>query len=128
MLDTSFEVADFDPLNQNAKKLPSFVTGFKPSIHLTCGPSATNSDPTPNYNTYTPVYPTLTSVPANHPKQASFEATDTDVELLRKYGLDKFSLAGEISIDASKIERPCTSATAIQTKTHSTRSKWTDFD
>lgn len=88
-LDTSLDLEDFDPLNQNAKPIPRqpqrLVT---PTLGLNEKQmSASMNRPIAFSN---PVYP------FHLPQQLSSQAvrSEDDVELLRKYGLDQFHLSG----------------------------------
>lgn len=94
---TSFELDDFDPLNQNAKKIPAFMNPPPASVVLTQmlstspGTSQSNSQHAQAFSN--PVYPYYLPQHTN-PQQLTENATkqDEEIELLRKYGLDRFKL------------------------------------
>lgn len=94
-MDTSLELEDFDPLNQNAKKIPNIPPRLTPTFQTpTVGIpiQSTNSLPVQSYSN--PVY--NIHMPPMLPPQPSIRHTiakhDDDVEWLRKYGLDRFHL------------------------------------
>lgn len=102
-LDTSFELEDFDPLNQNAKSIP-------PIIPRTA-------------NTYNPVYPnTFHGAMAAAPPQAlpRRKEIDAESELLQQYGL--LSLLDSSSSSTTKQH------TSNGSATRSSRKDWTEFD
>lgn len=96
--EASFDVDDFDPLNQNAKKipvapkrlpmvLPPILTTVPSAIPLNQGQAFSN----PMYPQFIPSYmqKSRNSTPTNSIINSRI---DDDVELLRKYGLDRFKL------------------------------------
>lgn len=105
---TSFELDDFDPLNQNAKQLP--IVSRASSVVLSQIPSTVTSGTTTAQNRSqafsNPVYPFY--LPGQQPHQITLPSSsstsstasvarnssksDDDIELLRKYGLDSFKL------------------------------------
>lgn len=114
---TSFEIDDFDPLNQNAKKLPILSKAPSPSSIVlptisTTAAAATkpqsriqafsnpvypfhmpNQPPKPQYPPPPSQQSTVIPSSSGHvlpPNNQKF--LDDDVELLRKYGLDRFKL------------------------------------
>ncbi|XP_030371349.1 DENN domain-containing protein 1C isoform X2 [Scaptodrosophila lebanonensis] len=113
---TSFDLEDFDPLNQNARPLPSLnKLHNKKSTTLPAGVSSSivqsTADISPMANSiHNPLYPyfapkhkaTVAAVTSRAPplptslppqiQRSSASGTDDDFELLRKYGLDQFSL------------------------------------
>ncbi|KAH8277741.1 hypothetical protein KR018_004443, partial [Drosophila ironensis] len=135
---TSFDLEDFDPLNQNARPLPSISKTFgKKSSTLPAGVncnvmvSATSSPHSnPLYPYFAPKHmatvaaltgraaPNPTVPPAQIQIQRNNMAVkpDDDFELLRKYGLDQFTL----------------NASATEKQQHLTTGKgmtnWTTFD
>lgn len=82
---TSFELEDFDPLNKNArqipraKKQPPALPIIQPAFAALPAPAFSN-----------PVYPF--HVPNQQASLATTAKVDDDIELLRKYGLDRFHL------------------------------------
>ena len=93
---TSFDLEDFDPLNMNAKPIPMTLinttvtgTGF-PVLPNHKGMSLNRCTIPSVHN---PIYPYFT--PQHHKVVPSSSGTDInrhDAELLKKYGLDQFSL------------------------------------
>lgn len=83
---TSFELDDFDPLNKNAKQIPKPA---KP-LPVPIGQSVFTAVPIRLSAFSNPVYPF--HVPAQPSLTAATTKIDEDVELLRKYGLDRFHL------------------------------------
>ncbi|KQS70806.1 DENN domain-containing protein 1A isoform X5 [Drosophila erecta] len=103
---TSFDLEDFDPLNQNARPLPPLTTAF--SKKCSTLPAGVNSSVVAS-SVSNPLYPyfapkhmaTVAAVtgrtPSTHPPPQMHRSTiaakpDDDFELLRKYGLDQFTL------------------------------------
>lgn len=114
-LDTSFEIEDFDPLNQNAKVLPPLVTR----------PAQTANNPTFSMtSTYNPVYPTTYhgAMAASAPPQAlpRRKEIDAESELLQQYGL--LSLLDSSS--SSTKQHYASNGTSIR----SSRKDWTEFE
>lgn len=114
-LDTSFEIEDFDPLNQNAKTIPTIIsrTPAQKSQELV---SAITS------NTYNPVYPnTFHGAMAAAPPQAlpRRREIDAESELLQQYGL--LSL---LDSSSSTTKQPQANGSAPR----SYRKDWTEFD
>ncbi|XP_065366629.1 uncharacterized protein LOC135959596 isoform X2 [Calliphora vicina] len=140
---SSFDLEDFDPLNQNARPLPTHTVGGtktttssritqKKSTTLPTNaknPSAlmtTSSISNPLYTYYTPQHlpPTALKPPTEKPPPLPktvpppMPPPDEDFELLRKYGLDQFTL----------ITTTVTSTTNSSTITTTGMSNWTTFD
>lgn len=101
--EASFEVDDFDPLNQNAKQIPA-VPKRTPVVLPTVPSSVPKSAPpnhanpgfsNPMYPYFIPSYLQQSANAAQPPASNPMNNTtkiDDDVELLRKYGLDRFKL------------------------------------
>lgn len=90
-LDTSIELEDFDPLNQNAKPIPSLplVVGRMNGSSSAINPVIVGGFNNPLYPYFEP--PFMSTSP--QPSAAAFGASgDDDSELLRKYGLDQLTL------------------------------------
>lgn len=148
----SFDLEDFDPLNQNARPLPSIgklstgaaaaCAGMKAKTlpanatnpaSLMMMNNSSNSISNPTYNIYTPKHlqppsekppPLPTSIPPPLPPP------DEDFELLRKYGLDQFSLitaaVTSTSNSAAVTAVPTTKTNGLTTS--SGMQNWTTFD
>lgn len=119
----SFEVDDFDPLNQNARQLPPVPKRSSivlPTIPSSLPPSNAESVNNPIYPYHqsrpqafsNPVYPyhqPPVAQPTNQPFRRSTDPLampsiykdDDETELLRKYGLDRLNL-----VDAKKHDKP----------------------
>lgn len=87
---------DFDPLNQNAKQIPP-VPKRPPAVlpqELASSVAFRGSSQGRNPAFSNPVYPYFTPLKQTQPAAQPLNTTkhDDDVELLRKYGLDHFSL------------------------------------
>ncbi|XP_055855595.1 M-phase inducer phosphatase isoform X2 [Episyrphus balteatus] len=145
---TSFDLEDFDPLNQNAKPLPtSTATSTQmalksrflapPPSHASPAGQSTKSTTLPASSASSnisgvsnPLYPYFTpqhrsTLPSD--MNGSNNARDDDFELLRKYGLDQFSFASEPStssgLNSSNLNRmPTATATAAS------MNNWTTFE
>lgn len=101
--EASFEVDDFDPLNQNAKQIPA-VPKRTPVVLATVPSSVPKVPPqnhgnpgfsNPMYPYFIPSYLQKSANAAQPPASNAVNNTtkiDDDVELLRKYGLDRFKL------------------------------------
>ncbi|KRJ98456.1 DENN domain-containing protein 1A isoform X5 [Drosophila yakuba] len=127
---TSFDLEDFDPLNQNARPLPPLSTAFSKKCNtLPAGVNSsvvTSSVSNPLYPYFAPKHmATVAAVtgrtPSMHPPPQIQRSTiaakpDDDFELLRKYGLDQFSL------NANGTEKP------QQLTTGKGMNNWTTFD
>ncbi|XP_039502269.1 DENN domain-containing protein 1A isoform X5 [Drosophila santomea] len=127
---TSFDLEDFDPLNQNARPLPPLSTAFSKKCNtLPAGVNSsvvTSSVSNPLYPYFAPKHmATVAAVtgrtPSMHPPPQIQRNTiaakpDDDFELLRKYGLDQFSL------NANGTEKP------QQLTTGKGMNNWTTFD
>lgn len=89
-VNTSFELEDFDPLNKNAKHISNAAK--PPSVPKIQPTFASVPPPPPNRMSAfsNPVYPF--HVPTQQTSLATTAKVDDDVELLRKYGLDRFHL------------------------------------
>ena len=89
---SSFEIEDFDPLNENAKPIPhvpSFTksaTSSPPTSSLTVNNGQINPYFTPQHHANH--FSTMSMSLVAHKKPE----TQDDIELLRTYGLDKFTL------------------------------------
>ncbi|XP_016971240.1 DENN domain-containing protein 1A isoform X4 [Drosophila rhopaloa] len=127
---TSFDLEDFDPLNQNARPLPPLSKAFgKKSSTLPAGVNSSvvaSSVSNPLYPYFAPKHmATVAAVtgrtPPMHPPPHNQRNTiaakpDDDFELLRKYGLDQFTL------NANGTEKP------QQLTTGKGMNNWTTFD
>ena len=137
----SFDLEDFDPLNQNARPLPTLIgtnnivssqntqkksttlptNATNPSTLMT-----TSSISNPLYTYYTPQHmpqnslkpPTEKPPPLPKSVPPPMPPPDEDFELLRKYGLDQFTL----------ITTTVTSTSNSSTITTTGMSNWTTFD
>ncbi|KAG4066981.1 hypothetical protein HA402_007729 [Bradysia odoriphaga] len=113
---TSFELEDFDPLNKNAKPMPppktALVASSSQSLNRVPLPGLAN----PMYPYYTP----QRQMPLKKPQNST---NDDDVELLRKYGLDQFSLVDDCNMGASG-----SSQSNGSMRNSSDRNNWTVFD
>lgn len=133
-LDTSFDLEDFDPLNSNAKMLPSIQQQRPPSqvahdlastmfAASASRPTPTNNahQPISNYHHYNPVYPMNQGGMAAAPPQALPRRIEIDAEtdLLRQYGL--LSL---LDVSSSAMAQQANGSAAPP----SSRKDWTDFD
>lgn len=96
--EASFEVDDFDPLNQNAKQIPAVPKRSPvvlPPVQSSVPKGLSQSQPpafsNPMYPYFLPTYlqQSANSGPLNTTNNTKI---DDDVELLRKYGLDRFKL------------------------------------
>lgn len=85
---TSFELEDFDPLNQNAKPIPPPKTAAV--VAAAASSQSLNRIPMPGLSN--PMYPYYTPQHQMPAKKLQSNTNDDDVEWLRKYGLDQFSL------------------------------------
>jgi len=127
---TSFDLEDFDPLNQNARPLPPLSKAFgKKCSTLPAGVNSSvvaSSVSNPLYPYFAPKHmATVAAVtgrtPPMHPPPPHQRSTiaakpDDDFELLRKYGLDQFTL------NANGTEKP------QQLTTGKGMNNWTTFD
>lgn len=127
---TSFDLEDFDPLNQNARPLPPLSTAFaKKCSTLPAGVNSSvvaSSVSNPLYPYFAPKHmATVAAVtgrtPPMHPPPQIQRNTiaakpDDDFELLRKYGLDQFTL------NANGTEK------SQQLSTGKGMNNWTTFD
>ncbi|XP_041563173.1 DENN domain-containing protein 1A isoform X4 [Drosophila elegans] len=134
---TSFDLEDFDPLNQNARPLPPLSKAFgKKSSTL---PAGVNSSVVAASSVSNPLYPyfapkhmaTVAAVtgraPPMHPPPLHQRSTiaakpDDDFELLRKYGLDQFTL------NANGTEKAQQQQQHQQLTTGKGMNNWTTFD
>ncbi|XP_016968158.1 serine/arginine repetitive matrix protein 1 isoform X6 [Drosophila biarmipes] len=128
---TSFDLEDFDPLNQNARPLPPLSKAFgKKCSTLPAGVNSSvvaSSVSNPLYPYFAPKHmATVAAVtgrtPPMHPPPPNQRSTiaakpDDDFELLRKYGLDQFTL------NANGTEKP-----QQQLTTGKGMNNWTTFD
>lgn len=114
---TSFDLEDFDPLNQNARPMPPLGKSFGNSNHksksstLPAGVNSSVINQQVNNTVSNPLYPyfapkhmatvaavtsRVTAMPPqiqrNNMSMSMTKPPDDDFELLRKYGLDQFSL------------------------------------
>ncbi|XP_037714605.1 DENN domain-containing protein 1A isoform X6 [Drosophila subpulchrella] len=129
---TSFDLEDFDPLNQNARPLPPLSKAFgKKCSTLPAGVNSSvvaSSVSNPLYPYFAPKHmATVAAVtgrtPPMHPPPPHQRSTiaakpDDDFELLRKYGLDQFTL------NANGTEKP----QQQQLTTGKGMNNWTTFD
>ncbi|XP_052840357.1 DENN domain-containing protein 1C isoform X2 [Drosophila gunungcola] len=132
---TSFDLEDFDPLNQNARPLPPLSKAFgKKSSTL---PAGVNSSVVSASSVSNPLYPyfapkhmaTVAAVtgrtPPMHPPPLHQRSTiaakpDDDFELLRKYGLDQFTLNANGTEKAQQQQHQLTTGKGMN--------NWTTFD
>ncbi|XP_046809778.1 mucin-5AC isoform X3 [Lucilia cuprina] len=140
---SSFDLEDFDPLNQNARPLPTHKVGgginSTSNTHMksTTLPTTNAKNPStlmtissisnPLYTYYTPQHlpqpmalkpPTEKPPPLPKTVPPPMPPPDEDFELLRKYGLDQFTL----------ITTTVTTTSNSSTITTSGMSNWTTFD
>lgn len=138
---TSFDLEDFDPLNQNARPLPPLSKAFgKKSSTLPAGvnscvvaANAAGSVNNPLYPYFAPKHmATVAAVtgrppPVMHPPPPQIQRNtiavkpDDDFELLRKYGLDQFSLNGAAAEKQQQTQQQ-------QLTTGKGMNNWTTFD
>ncbi|XP_055921887.1 DENN domain-containing protein 1A isoform X4 [Eupeodes corollae] len=145
---TSFDLEDFDPLNQNAKPLPTSTASSTmalktrflappPPPHASPAGQSTKSTTLPASSASNisgvsnPLYPYFTpqhrsTLPSD--MNGTNNARDDDFELLRKYGLDQFSFTSEPStssgLSSSTLNRmPQATATAA-----ASMNNWTTFE
>lgn len=114
--DKSFELEDFDPLNENAKTIPPLMPRPSPRNVHDLASSMTSS--------YSPVYPnTYHGAMAAAPPQAlpRRKEIDAESELLQQYGL--LSLL-DSSSSSSKMQNHTTNGNATRTN----RNNWMEFD
>lgn len=147
---TSFDLEDFDPLNQNARPLPPLGKGFgvsnnnsnhkSKSSTLPAGVNSSVINQHANNSINNPLYPyfapkhmaTVAAVtsrvtPAMPPQmQRMTKPPDDDFELLRKYGLDQFSL----NVTTATSTPATTTAPALTAGTGAGKgmNNWTTFD
>ncbi|XP_055317596.1 DENN domain-containing protein 1A isoform X13 [Sitodiplosis mosellana] len=96
----SFEVDDFDPLNQNAKQIPTVpkrspvvLPPVLSSVPKGASPNSSNAAfSNPMYPYFVPSYLQKKANTAPVTNAVNNTKIDDDVELLRKYGLDQFKL------------------------------------
>lgn len=119
---TSFELEDFDPLNQNAKPIPppksALVSSSSQSLNRIPLPGLTN----PMYPYYTPQHQMQFKKPQPN------STNDDDVELLRKYGLDQFRLVDNSDGSSFNKEASGGSQSNGSMRNSSDRNNWTVFD
>ncbi|XP_034476212.1 DENN domain-containing protein 1A isoform X5 [Drosophila innubila] len=134
---TSFDLEDFDPLNQNARPLPplggkSFISHKSKSSTLPAGVNssvvmqAQNSVNNPLYPYFAPKH--MATVAAVTSRVTPLQRKpDDDFELLRKYGLDQFSLNVNTATtpNSSTTTTPALTAAAGGGKG---MNNWTTFD
>lgn len=124
-LDTSIELEDFDPLNQNAKPIPDLLPMVTPQRANGNG----SAIPVGGFNN--PLYPYFEppfmgagrgDSGGDGAAAVSPAFLDDDSELLRKYGLDQLTLEQPASGTSTlkKTQAPATEAT--------TRTNWTTFE
>ncbi|XP_041633172.1 DENN domain-containing protein 1A isoform X5 [Drosophila kikkawai] len=132
---TSFDLEDFDPLNQNARPLPPLSKAFsKKSSTLPAGVNSSvvaGSISNPLYPYFAPKHMatvaavTGRSPPVVHPPHIQRNTIavkpDDDFELLRKYGLDQFSLNGTAAEKQQQTQQQ-------QLTTGKGMNNWTTFD
>lgn len=99
---SSFEIEDFDPLNDKAKPIPSFLA--KSSTLPASSASSQQNIPTTVLSFNNPMYPYYT--PQHLKSKNNNRLHDDEDELLRRYGLDNFctidSLPNGTSFNSSK--------------------------
>ncbi|XP_030560536.1 DENN domain-containing protein 1A isoform X1 [Drosophila novamexicana] len=145
---TSFDLEDFDPLNQNARPLPPLGRNFNSnhkskSSTLPVGVNSSSVLSQANNSVNNPLYPyfapkhmatvaAVTSRVAPPQIQRSSgggalaaKPPDDDFELLRKYGLDQFSLNGATATAGGANAKPALTAGAGAGKG---MNNWTTFD
>lgn len=112
---------DFDPLNKNAKPIPPPKTALVASSS-----QSLNRIPLPGLSN--PTYPYYTPQHQMQMKKAQNNTNDDDVELLRKYGLDQFSLVD--SSDGGSCNRGASGSNQSNgsMRNSSDRNNWTVFD
>lgn len=139
-LDTGIELEDFDPLNENARPIPS----PKNILHNTLANDGMGSSGilgssselpavsplsfnNPLYQFYQPPNLHRTAAVAEIPSSHQFLHTPgagDEVELLRKYGLDRFSIAN----DSRSPDHDTTRADRTNGGTNGKRTNWTTFE
>lgn len=117
-LDTSIELEDFDPLNHNAKPIPSPMVAMGAAVRIN-GNSAIPGAGAASFNN--PLYPYFEP---QFMLGTSPQLVD-DTELLRKYGLDQLTLDRQPAGGGGG-GRAATISGA--TATEATRSNWTTFE
>ncbi|KAL7735533.1 hypothetical protein ACLKA6_010563 [Drosophila palustris] len=140
---TSFDLEDFDPLNQNARPLPTlgkpFNSNKSKSSTLPAGVNssvvmqANNSVNNPLYPYFAPkhmatvaaVTSRVTPLPPQIQRNNLTVKPDDDFELLRKYGLDQFSLNVTTATAPNSTTTPALTAGAGVGKG---MNNWTTFD
>ena len=122
----SFDLEDFDPLNQNAKQFPP-TSVSKKSTTLpagTCAPTFMSSSAISNpvYSYFTPQHmrPTLKPPSEKPPPIPTSLPPDEDFELLRKYGLDQFTVTAAATASGSALEQTTMATNGMN--------NWTTFD
>ncbi|XP_037904169.1 DENN domain-containing protein 1A-like isoform X10 [Hermetia illucens] len=115
---SSFDLSDLDPLNQNAKPIPGLLSqsaSFTSNMKATTLPSTSNT----TFSISNPLYPEFIPRLRNESPQTTVinPPRDSESELLRQYGLDKFNLING-------------SATTLATgqQTADPKRNWTTFD
>lgn len=145
---TSFDLEDFDPLNQNARPLPPLGRNFNSnhkskSSTLPVGVNsssvlsqANNSVNNPLYPYFAPKHMATVAAVTNRVAPPQIQRSsgggalaakppDDDFELLRKYGLDQFSLNGATATAGGANAKPALTAGAGAGKG---MNNWTTFD
>ncbi|XP_032591175.1 DENN domain-containing protein 1A isoform X2 [Drosophila grimshawi] len=140
---TSFDLEDFDPLNQNARPLPPLGKNFTSSssnnnmksksstLPVGVNSSVLNQVNNPLYPYFAPKHKAtvaaVTSRVTPLPQQLKRSGKpDDDFELLRKYGLDQFSL--NTSPTASPGQASTTPALTAGSGVGKGMNNWTTFD
>lgn len=119
-LDTpaSIELEDFDPLNQNAKPIPSLPGRVNGGVGSTM--------PIAGFNN--PLYPYFEPPMMNATGGGTSFGEDDDAELLRKYGLDQLTLEQSSPGGSSSTMGKKKTATGATVAAEATRSTWTTFE
>lgn len=155
-LDTSIELEDFDPLNRNAKPIPSHLS--TPAMPVAMGAavqmngtmtsgvsnsSSSSSSAIPGVGGFNnPLYPYFEPpFMSSSPQNAFGGGGDDDTALLRKYGLDQLTLDSQEKTQktSSTISGGATTTTLLGTTgigngasaasaAEATRSNWTTFE
>lgn len=129
-LDTSIELEDFDPLNQNAKPIPSLPARTNGGVASNSSAISSGCFNNPLYPYFEP--PFMSPVPAGG--NAGLSQGSSDAELLRKYGLDQLTMEKGEAIGGAGMgtrQKTPTTTTNIMMGTASeasNRPNWTTFE
>ncbi|XP_017146652.1 DENN domain-containing protein 1A isoform X4 [Drosophila miranda] len=142
---TSFDLEDFDPLNQNARPLPPLSKVFsKKSCTLPAGVNSSMvTTAAPGNSVSNPLYPyfapkhmaTVAAVtggrapplPPQIQRSTIAARPDDDFELLRKYGLDQFTL-NATAAEKQQHQQQKPVITAARSAAGKGMNNWTTFD